>query len=129
MSNKKLIVGIDDSQLNRFIFEEVAKILEVDIITASDGDEGVEKIFKSCNDDRPPTLIITDINMPNVSGIEVIKTLKENNDSKYIPILVLTTESDYDLQIKGKELGAAGWLQKPLDADEVALIIKKFLKM
>ncbi|HLE10721.1 MAG: hypothetical protein A2504_02580 [Bdellovibrionales bacterium RIFOXYD12_FULL_39_22] len=129
MSTKKItFAGIDDSKMNRMIFEETATILKADVIIASDGLDGLNQIINSVEANIIPDVIITDINMPNMNGIELIAKLKSNPATKYIPILVLTTETDFNVKMQGKNLGAAGWITKPLDPEEIAKIILKFLK-
>ena len=126
---KIVLAGIDDSKMNRMIFEETAVLLEADVIIGEDGIDGYDKIMKGVKEGKTPDVIITDINMPNMNGIELIAKLKETIETKYIPILVLTTETDYNIKIQGKDLGAAGWITKPLDPNEIARIVEKFLKL
>lgn len=126
---KKLIVGVDDSMINRVLMEEVAKILDTDVITSEDGAKAFDAIVKSVEEGRVPDIIITDIHMPNVSGLDLIKKLKADSRTKYIPIFALTTETDFKKKQLGKDLGASGWLQKPLSPTEVANVIKMFLRL
>ncbi len=126
---KKIVfAGIDDSKMNRMIFEETATILQGDVIIATDGVDGYNQIISAVESNIIPDVIITDINMPNMSGIELIAKLKATTITKYIPILVLTTETDYNVKMQGKDLGAAGWITKPLDPEEIAKVILKFLR-
>jgi two-component system chemotaxis response regulator CheY len=125
---KSLLVGIDDSRINQVIFEEAAKFLDMDVIVAEDGVDGFDKINNTVNEGRVPTVIITDINMPNMNGLELIEKLKANMPTRFIPILVLSTERDYSMKVQGKNLGAAGWITKPMSPEDVANIVKKFLK-
>lgn len=124
---KKTLAGIDDSKVNQAIFEEAARLLDINAVIAEDGQDGFDKIMKSINEGMKPNIIVTDINMPKMNGLELIKKLKENQSTKYIPILVLTTEKDEELKSQARKLGAAGWITKPLSADEVGNIAKKFL--
>ncbi|MBF0301302.1 MAG: response regulator [Oligoflexia bacterium] len=126
---KKTMVGIDDSNVNREIFKEAANKLGMDVVIGNDGIDGFEKIISSIEKKKIPDIIITDINMPRMNGIDLIAKLKGNSSTKYIPILVLTTEKDDETKTKCKELGAAGWIKKPLSPEEITIVIKKFMKI
>ncbi len=125
----KLFAGIDDSKVNRTIFEETAKLLELECLTAENGVVALQKITETVENGVSPEIIVTDINMPEMDGIELIGKLKEHPKTKYIPIIVLSTESDYQIKIQSKNLGAAGWLTKPFSPEELAEVIKKFLRL
>lgn len=70
-------------------------------------------------------LIITDVNMPNLDGIGLIRKARELAKYKFTPILVLTTESQGSKMNEGKEAGATGWIVKPFNADKLLGIVKK----
>ncbi|MBF0360434.1 MAG: response regulator [Oligoflexia bacterium] len=126
---KKIMIGVDDSNVNREIFKEAANKLGMDVIIGNDGKDGLEKIMSTINKQKIPDIIITDINMPNMNGVELIAKLKENVVTKYIPVLILTTEKDNETKNKCRSLGAAGWINKPLSPEEIVVVIKKFLKI
>lgn len=125
----KLIIGIDDSKVNLAIYEQAAELLNVDIITAENGQIALDKIMESISKGRVPDLIFADINMPIMDGLEFIEEAKKNSETKYISIVVITTEREMEKKIKGKNLGAAGWIIKPVSPDMVAKIAKKFLRI
>ncbi len=72
-------------------------------------------------------LVITDINMPEMDGIQLIKELRGINQYKFTPILVLTTESGTDMKMKGKAAGATGWIVKPFDPDKLLFALSRVL--
>ena len=72
-------------------------------------------------------LIITDINMPNMGGLELIRHVKALPGFRFVPILTLTTESDAGKRDEGKRLGATGWLVKPIAGAELLKVIKQVL--
>jgi two-component system chemotaxis response regulator CheY len=74
-----------------------------------------------------PDLIITDINMPNMGGLELIKNVKALPGFRFVPILTLTTESDASKRDEGKRLGATGWLVKPISGGDLLKVIKQVL--
>jgi two-component system chemotaxis response regulator CheY len=72
-----------------------------------------------------PDLIITDINMPNMGGLELIRQVKTLPGYRFIPILTLTTESDASKRDEGKKLGATGWLVKPVSGPDLVRVVKQ----
>ena len=72
-------------------------------------------------------LVITDVNMPNMDGITLIKELRTLPDYKFTPILLLTTESSSEKKEEGKTAGATGWIVKPFDPDQLLATINKVL--
>jgi len=74
-------------------------------------------------------LLVTDINMPQLSGLEMAKQLKEIPSVKLKPILALTTEKSPQIVQKGKQIGLAGWLVKPFTPDKVLMAVKRVLKI
>ena len=126
---KKLLVGIDDSKVNIAIYEQAAEIFGADIITAENGRIALDKIMETIKQGRVPDLVFVDINMPIMDGLEFIEEAKKNSETKYIPVIVITTEREMEKKIKGKNLGAAGWIVKPVSPEMVVTIAKKFLRM
>jgi two-component system chemotaxis response regulator CheY len=74
-----------------------------------------------------PDLIITDINMPNMGGLEFIKNLRALPGFRFIPVLALTTESAREKRDEAKKFGATGWLIKPITGPELVKVIKQVL--
>ncbi len=73
-------------------------------------------------------MIITDINMPNLDGIEFIHRVRENPNFKFTPIIVLTTESQEAKKLEGKQAGATGWLVKPFSPEHLMTVVKKIIQ-
>ena len=74
-------------------------------------------------------LLVTDINMPQLSGLEMAKRLKSTPSVKLKPIIALTTEKSPQIVQKGKQIGLAGWLVKPFTPDKVVMAIKRVLRI
>jgi len=74
-------------------------------------------------------LLVTDINMPQLSGLEMAKRLKEIPAVKLKPIIALTTEKSPQIVQKGKQIGLAGWLVKPFTPDKVLMAVKRVLRI
>jgi two-component system chemotaxis response regulator CheY len=73
-------------------------------------------------------MLVTDLNMPNVDGFELIKHVRSNSSTKFIPIIMLTTESQADKKQQGKTVGATGWIVKPFKPEQLLAVIKKVLR-
>lgn len=119
---KKIILVADDSPtIRKFIsFALISKGYET--IMASDGMEAIEKLpLENIN------LVITDLNMPNVDGFELIKTIRENEQYKEIPIIILSSlAKNEDIQ-KGLCYGANSYLIKPFDPKRILYEVAKYL--
>jgi two-component system chemotaxis response regulator CheY len=72
-------------------------------------------------------LVITDVNMPGMNGIDLVKSLRGMPDFKFTPILVLTTEAGADVKSRGREVGATGWIVKPFSPEILLQTLKKVL--
>jgi two-component system chemotaxis response regulator CheY len=89
--------------------------------TASDGVEALGKL----NGGLKPDLIITDVNMPNMDGLELIRNVRLLPGFRFTPILTLTTESQAQKRDEGRKLGATGWLVKPVMGPDLIKVIKQ----
>ena len=72
-------------------------------------------------------LVISDVNMPGRSGIELVAELRRLPDYKFVPIILLTTESHPEMKSKGRTVGASGWIVKPFDPDALLGALRKVL--
>ena len=119
----KTIMVIDDSSTMLMSLKNSLEIAGFNVLTASDGALALAKL----NSGAKPDLIITDINMPNMDGIEFIGKARSLSGFRFIPILVLTTESQQSKRDDAKKLGATGWLVKPVSGTDLTKIIKQVL--
>ena len=71
--------------------------------------------------------VVTDVNMPNMDGISLIRELRQMPDYKFTPLLLLTTESAADKKAEGKAAGATGWLVKPFNPEQLVATVQKVL--
>lgn len=125
--SKKILV-LDDSRTIRTSVKYTLKKNGYEILLAENGKEGLEVLEENSSMSDRPKMIITDINMPKMDGIEFIKNVKKDRRFKFIPILVLTTESQAQMKNKGKKAGAAGWLVKPFSPKQLTGVVKKFVR-
>ena len=112
---------VDDSTTMRNMVSIALKEASFEVCAASDGDDALNLL----SDERDLDVIITDINMPNMNGIELIKALRAKTKYKFTPILVLTTEGGEDMKMKGKQAGATGWIVKPFNPDTLLAAVNK----
>jgi len=116
----KRVLVVDDSAAVR---QSVAYVLDqagYEIVQAGDGQEALTKL-----DGQTFHLIITDVNMPNMDGIELTRNVRTLDSYKFVPVVVLTTESQQDKMDAGKEAGATGWIVKPFDSDKLLQVVKR----
>lgn len=116
------ILAVDDSASMRQMVSFTLKGAGYQVREAVDGVEALE-IAKGETFD----LVLTDVNMPNMNGIELVKNLRQEDAYKFIPMLMLTTESAGDIKMQGKAAGATGWIVKPFNPDQLLSTIKRVL--
>ena len=114
------ILTVDDSASIRMTTKIALTNAGYQVTEAVDGQDGLAKAKGATFD-----LIITDLNMPNMNGLEMIEALRQSPAHTGIPIIFLTTESDADMKARAKAAGATGWLTKPFDAENLVKIAKK----
>lgn len=119
----KTILVVDDSSTMVMSLKNTLEIAGFNVETASDGAIALGKLQNGTK----PDLIITDINMPNMGGIEFIGKARGVPGLKFIPILALTTESQQSKRDEAKKLGATGWLLKPVSGADLNKILKQVL--
>lgn len=120
------ILLIEDDTIEIMKFNRVLKSLNTNhkILEANNGEEALE-ILKNKN--IIPDIILLDLNMPKVNGLDFLKILKSDSVLRYIPSVVLTTSSNHKDLMACYELGIAGYILKPLKYDEYVERIKKLL--
>lgn len=121
------ILIVDDSPTLRtslsFCLENAGYL----ILQAENGQEGLEVLAGLKEQEKSIDLIITDINMPIMDGIQFIQGVKKTS-FRFVPILVLSTETERSLKDQAKEAGAAGWLHKPFRPEQLLWVVKKFIR-
>lgn len=119
----KLIMIIDDSATMRMVLKAS---LEMDGFAVETADDGVQAVAKLKGGIKPD-LIITDINMPNMGGLDFIKTVRTLPGFRFTPILALTTESQQAKKDEAKKHGATGWIVKPVAGPALTKVIRQIL--
>lgn len=118
----KVIMTVDDAASVRQMVSFTLQEAGYEVVEAVDGQDALEKM-KSSNID----MLITDMNMPNMGGIELIKRVRNIPQIKFIPIIMLTTESQAAKKQEGKKAGATGWIVKPFRPEQLVAVVKKVL--
>jgi two-component system, chemotaxis family, chemotaxis protein CheY len=111
------VLIVDDSAAIRKILRRVLQQAEVptgQIYEASDGLEGLERLKE-----QPVHLIFSDINMPNMDGLQFLSAIKKNPDWKNVPVVMVTTEGSQAKVLEAVELGANGYVRKPFTAEQI----------
>lgn len=116
------ILAVDDSGSMRQMVSFTLKSAGYDVIEAVDGNDALNKA-KSAQVD----LVVTDVNMPNKDGIDLIRDLRTLPAYKFTPMLMLTTESSMEKKQLGKAAGATGWIVKPFNPDQLLKTVQKVL--
>jgi len=120
-SKKLKLLYVEDNQDSREMTSMVLEDFFDDIVIAVNGEDGLEK-FKNNKID----IIITDINMPKLNGLEMIEKIKEIDSD--VPILVLSAHNEDDFFIRSIRLGVDGYLLKPIDLEQLLNMLKKIIK-
>lgn len=116
----KLILTVDDSKTMRDMVSFTLKGAGFDVLEAVDGQDALTKVPGKRID-----VVITDVNMPKMDGITLVKELRGLSDFKSTPILMLTTEADEEKRNLGRAAGATGWIVKPFDPDKLLQVVNK----
>lgn len=116
------ILTVDDSASIRLTTRVTLSNAGYAVTEAVDGVDGLNKLKAA-----PFDLVITDLNMPNMDGLTMIRELRKLPAFTGVPVIFLTTESDGELRQQAKAAGATGWLTKPFDPENLVKIARKVL--
>jgi two-component system chemotaxis response regulator CheY len=118
----KTIMTVDDSASIRQVVNFTLQQAGYQVVEAVDGKDALSKLKGT-----GVHMVVTDLNMPNMDGIQLIRSLRASPSCKFIPIVMLTTESQADKKQEGKAAGATGWIIKPFKPDQLLAVVKKVL--
>ena len=119
---KKKILTVDDSPSVRQMVKLTLSGAGYDIVEAGNGLEGLNAAKANALD-----MVVTDLNMPVMNGLGLIRELRKLPAYRGVPILFLTTESDAELKKEAKAAGATGWITKPFQQEQLVAVVKKVL--
>lgn len=119
---QKTVMVVDDSESLRQVVNIALSGAGYQVIEAKDGVDGLAKL-----DGSKVHLIISDVNMPNMNGIDFVKQLKTLPKYKFTPVIMLTTENQQYLMDESKKAGAKAWMVKPFRPDQMLDAVSKIL--
>lgn len=117
----KTILAVDDSASVRQLVSFTLQAAGYEVVEANNGKDALGKLAEA------PAMVITDLNMPIMDGIGLIKELRAHPKAKYVPIVVLTTESDTGKKQEARAAGATAWIVKPFRAEQLVSVVQKVL--
>ena len=118
----KIIMTADDSASVRQMVSFTLKQGGYEVVEAVDGKDALQKLSG-----RKVDMLITDLNMPNLDGMGLMRGARALPSCKFIPIIMLTTESQESRKQEGKAAGATGWIVKPFKPEQLMAVVKKVL--
>lgn len=118
----KTVLIVDDAISMRGLVAMTLRNGGYQVVEASDGLDALKKI-----EHQKVNMVVTDFNMPNMNGIDLIKRLKADPRYKFLPIVMLTTESDESRKRQGQMAGAKAWIVKPFKPETILMVVKKII--
>ena len=115
------VMLVDDSPTMLMSIKTLLTKAGLAVETAKDGQEGLDRVLAGLK----PDLIISDVNMPRMDGITFIREVRKAPGMRFIPILMLTTESEAAKRNEAKSAGATGWLDKPVQGPDLLGVIRR----
>lgn len=116
------VLAVDDSQTIRELILSTLQEAGFPVVLAEDAASALAAARK-----QQFQLVLTDVHMPGQSGLDLVRELRALEGYRYIPILVITTESDPQLKAAGKAAGATGWMVKPFDPLKLIAVVRRVL--
>lgn len=116
----KTIMVVDDSSTMRQMVNFTLTSAGYRVVEAIDGADALAK-----SGVQPIDVFLTDLNMPNLNGIELTRRLRSLPNYRFTPVVLLTTESQQEKKVEGKAAGASGWIVKPFQVDQLLSVVKR----
>jgi len=122
----RVILVVDDSPTMRGMVSHALNEAGFETKEAENGKDALIKLTTMMGEGKPD-VIVTDVNMPEMDGIELVKEIRKLSAFKHVPVLVLTTDNTDEKKEVGRAAGATGWLVKPFDSELILKVIRKVL--
>ncbi|MBI4522675.1 MAG: response regulator [Deltaproteobacteria bacterium] len=120
----KAVMIVDDSSTMRQMVSYTLKGAGFAVQTAENGRDALKKLGS-----RRADLIITDVNMPVMDGLTLVRELRKDSKYRFVPILVLTTENTDEMKQRGRKAGATGWIVKPFGPEQLCQVSCRVLRL
>ncbi|MDR7505832.1 MAG: response regulator [Armatimonadota bacterium] len=117
------ILIVDDSVTVRALVRGTLQADGHQVLEASDGHAALEMLEKT-----PLDLVITDVNMPELDGLALLRAIRSDPRHRYLPVLVLTTEGSDEMKARGRAAGATGWLVKPFHPERLRAVVRTVMR-
>ena len=114
------ILAVDDTRALLNMLVDCLRKGGHEVVTAKDGREALDKLRE-----HRPDLVITDLNMPRMNGLEFIEAARQEPEGRAVPMLLLTTETAQELKDRARAVKATGWLTKPFDPDQILGLVAR----
>jgi two-component system chemotaxis response regulator CheY len=115
----KRVMTVDDSATVRQVLQMTLEGAGYEVLQAVDGVDALRKLSSESVD-----MLVTDLNMPNMDGIALIKEVRQDPGNRFMPIVMLTTESQPEKKEEGKQAGASGWIVKPFKPEQLLAVVR-----
>lgn len=115
-----VVLAVDDTRALRAMLADCLKKGGHDVVLACDGVEALDQLRT-----HKPDIVITDLNMPRMNGLEFIEAARKEPEGRTLPMLLLTTETAQSLKDRAKEIRATGWLTKPFDPKQILALVEQ----
>ena len=115
----KRVMAVDDSATVRKVLKATLSAAGYEVVEAVDGADALEKLTENSVD-----MLVTDLNMPNVDGLNLIQEVRQKPGNRFMPIIMLTSESQPEKKNAGKAAGASGWIPKPFNPDQLLAVVR-----
>ncbi len=116
------VLTVDDSRTMLAMLQHTLSKAGFEVLQAEDGQQGLDVLAEEDVD-----VVITDINMPVMDGIEFIKNVRSSGVNQSLPILILTTETSQEKRSEGRAAGGTGWIVKPFDPEKLISVINRVM--
>ena len=123
----RVILVVDDSPTMRGMVSHALNEAGFETKEAENGKDALIKLTTMEVGGTKPDVIVTDVNMPEMDGIELVREIRKLSAFKHVPVLVLTTDNTDEKKEVGRAAGATGWLVKPFDSELILKVIRKVL--
>ena len=115
----KTVMTVDDSPTVLKVLNMALTGAGYQVVEANDGQEAIDKLAQTDID-----LLVTDLNMPTMDGVELIKQVRQKPGNRFMPIIMLTAEAQSEMKAAGKKAGASGWITKPFRPEQLMSVIQ-----